>query len=424
MLRTALRMAAALLMATMVGGLPGPGPLGLRVSAADPEAPDLAVSILGDLYTMESDGTDQVRRTSTADQELNPDWSPDGSRIAFSRIAATVPGHYRIHLYTMRADGSSVTRVTSGAPDDWTPSWSPDGTRLVFSRWDPADDTGRIFAVDADGANLTQLTSASGTIGDASPDWSPDGTRIAFVRGNAAVSRSSVFLMGADGTGLTRLTPTAGGFAHAQVWSPAWSPDGGEIAFTVSSSTEQAIYTVRPDGSGLTRIQSSATSLHHPSWSPDGSQLVFTRDNAGSRLVGVMNADGSDTASLYRTVGEDPDWNPVVGVEPIRACRGYVVTVHAGTGGSPTPAGDVIEGTPAADVIDGLGGRDLVCGLAGDDLLTGGNGEDALQGARGEDTLVGAAGDDLLTGGAGTDTCRGGTGADHATTCETVSGVP
>ncbi len=388
----------------------------------DSGAPDLAVAIGGDLYGIQADGTAEVRLTSTAATDSYPDWSPDGSRIAFTRMDAS----YDFDLFVMDADGSNVSRVTSGAPDDMHPAWSPDGSRLAFTR--SVSNSTRIFTIDADGSNLTQLTTATGTTGDQYPTWSPDGSKIAFMRGNS--TRTSIYVMGADGSNPTRRTPTTGMFSDAIAAEPDWSPDGTEIAFSLiafrgTDTIDESIYTVHPSGTGLHRIYEGSRQVFHPSWSPDGSQLVFARAfEAGSYELGLVNADGSGAAFLYHQLGEDPDWNPTVGVEPISACGAYVVTVDTGSGESATSEDDVIAGTAGTDVVDSLGGWDVVCGLGGNDTLLGGTGYDVLKGAGGTDTLAGGSGDDRLAGGQGTDTCRGGTGRDSATSCEITSGIP
>jgi Tol biopolymer transport system component len=108
------------------------------------------------------------------------------------------------------------------------PDWSPDGTKIAFRFLPHCDyDENRIRVVDADGSGLVDLATRSGVQGF-SPSWSLDGTEIAFSGSRGQSDRSEgVYVMNADGSGAGRLTPKS--FGEAQY--PAWSPDGKRIAF-------------------------------------------------------------------------------------------------------------------------------------------------------------------------------------------------
>jgi dipeptidyl aminopeptidase/acylaminoacyl peptidase len=99
-----------------------------------------------------------------------------------------------------------------------------------------------------------------------------------------------------------------------EVGDPDWSPDGSLIVFQsppeANQGGEQNIFTIHPDGTGLTQLTAHLSSeadgkqgTFHPSWSPDGSQIVFIH-NPGTNGVGdlwVMNADGTDLHLLVAT---------------------------------------------------------------------------------------------------------------------------
>lgn len=98
---------------------------------------------------------------------------------------------------------------------------------------------------------------------------------------------------------------------NAMSYDAVWSPTDYRIAFVSSGPGNDEIYTIRPDGSELTRLTSNTWEWDkHPSWSPDGSKLTFwsNRDTA-RKQIWRMNADGSDVRNL--SSNEYNDWDPV-----------------------------------------------------------------------------------------------------------------
>jgi Tol biopolymer transport system component len=120
-----------------------------------------------------------------------------------------------------------------------------------------------------------------------------------------------IYTVNPDGSGLTQLTNTGDtGF-------PVWSPDKSRIAFArggfrgQNRTLKMDIYVMNADGSGQTQITSSTGNDYMPAWSPDGSQIAFVRDDfidAGN--IFVINADGSGEVGLTNTPGNDthPTW--------------------------------------------------------------------------------------------------------------------
>jgi TolB protein len=105
-----------------------------------------------------------------------PAWSPDGTRIAFTREGAGGT----TSIMVLALGGGGELTVTPAGGFDQAPDWSPDGTRIAFNRFLPGEGN-RIFTVAPNGKALTQRT--FGGPNDVHPAWSPDGTRIAFARG-------------------------------------------------------------------------------------------------------------------------------------------------------------------------------------------------------------------------------------------------
>ncbi len=101
----------------------------------------------------------------------DPAWSPDGTRIAFSRV---VGGH--AHLFVAKADGTGAQQITDGSDEDEQPAWAPDGKYLAFCSARGRDDRpsqANLFVVSADGSGLVQLTEGDRVA--CRPNWARDG---------------------------------------------------------------------------------------------------------------------------------------------------------------------------------------------------------------------------------------------------------
>lgn len=211
----------------------------------------------------------------------SPIWSPDGARIAASNTDG---------LYVMKADGSDLQHVSANSG---RVVWSPDGTRMVFECEMP-DGNQDICAIDADGANLTRLT--SDVAADTDPAFALDGGTLAFVTTRFG-AEPEIVLMNPDGSGVRRLGGGTIGTA------PAWSPDGGRIAYVTNGQT------------AVTNADGSSGRLLGPGgarvvWSPDGG-LVASSDACGlwcdDNYVVVMRADGGGV--LWSDVGAEAEWS-------------------------------------------------------------------------------------------------------------------
>ncbi|MSO86645.1 MAG: hypothetical protein EXQ71_03870 [Acidimicrobiia bacterium] len=245
------------------------------------------------IYVMNADGTDQTRVTNTLAGGELPSWSPDGTRIAFTKISIEDDS---AAIWVMNADGSGQTQLTGRLDASSRPSWSPDGNRIAFDSL--RDGNFEVYVMGADGSGQTRLT--NNPYDDLEPSWSPDGTRIAFT--SARNGYYEVYVMGADGSGQTRLTNSPG-----TDFGPSWSPDGTRIAFTSGrdGNYNYEVYVMNADGSGQTRLTNNPVWDFEPSWSPDGTRIAFSYGSYSWSQVYVMNADGTD-----QTLVTDPEAVP------------------------------------------------------------------------------------------------------------------
>lgn len=90
--------------------------------------------------------------------------------------------------------------------------------------------------------------------------------------------------------------------AHSVYYAlPSWAPDGKTIVFESNRDGEAAVYTIRPDGSSLTRITPRGSTGEQPNWSPEGRQIVFASKRDGASQLFLMKPDGSDVVALPGT---------------------------------------------------------------------------------------------------------------------------
>jgi dipeptidyl aminopeptidase/acylaminoacyl peptidase len=164
-----------------------------------------------DIWVMNEDGGNQVSLTSDMPDggvRSHASWSRDGSRIAFQQ-SLHGPTGTTASIWIMNADGTNKLQLTSTLTGfDAGPTWSPDGTRLAFTRYYGADDD--ITIIDINSGALTRIPLAGL---QANPAWSPDGQLIAFTSGNG------VYTMEPDGSRvrLRTVDPSWGGGI-----APAW----------------------------------------------------------------------------------------------------------------------------------------------------------------------------------------------------------
>ncbi len=256
-----------------------------------------------EIWVMNADGTEARPLTSSPRRDIEPAWSPDGTKIAF---ASARDDPENLQLYVMNADGSDQRRLFEDVRpwDSWTPAWSPDGTRIAFQvNKDVRQNGFDIYVANADGTDERLLVGGPGD--QYHVFWSPDGKYIVYV--DQGMEDSEIYIANADGSDPRPLTDNDSNEAY-----PRWSPDGQWILFQSDRDAVWRLYRMRPDGSDVQRVSVPVMGQDvMGAWSPDGKYVVFSSNRANRDWeLYVMPVDGSSWMRLTFNFPEVMDRYP------------------------------------------------------------------------------------------------------------------
>lgn len=288
-------------------------------STWSPNGKKIAYYRNGSLWVVNANRTGARELTSADFSGAAPSWSKRGL-IAFDRGGS---------IWVVNPKNGKERRVGPGSQ----PSWSPDGRRLLYVAVPRSADENDLFVMRANGSGRKQLTTTP-NVNEIQPAWSPGGRWFAYTAAKGVyamrndgkklrlVARRGLqpsWRKGTSGIVYTRRTALWNGYVlqtsldgkHTR-WllrprldaSPAWSPDGTQLAFT----RDGVVYLVGSDGAALHSIGLRGAD---PAWSPDGEHLVVA---SGVDLV-LANSDGSNPVFLLKldpakyTRVSQPNWS-------------------------------------------------------------------------------------------------------------------
>ncbi len=200
-----------------------------------------------------------------------------------------------------------TTSPSATAPTTPLPPLSGSGGGVIAFQSD-RDRQDEIYVMNADGSEQRLLIS-NGRALDGMPAWSPDGGQIAFAsrdRGKdfeICVVRVTDDLQAIEGKASERLTDNDFDDLH-----PTWSPDGTQIAFFSKRGSYSDIFVVNVDGTDERQLTDNQANDEDPAWSPDGTQIAFISGRDGDYGIYVMRPDGGDQRPL--TENDTNEWSP------------------------------------------------------------------------------------------------------------------
>jgi len=231
----------------------------------------------------------RMQATSSQGMDIFPSFSPAGSTIAYSSDAN---GKFEIYLKQLTR-GGQIVQLTNDGQINLQPAWSPDGKTIAFYSQRRAG----IWLVPALGGSPRQLT----TFGSG-PAWSPDGSQIVFQSAGIrdlsstagmAIAASTIWTVSVhDGATRQISQPIYPAGAHN---SPACSPDGKSIVFTVSEfGSDSGLWTMHIDGASVRRLAPGG-GLYNPVYSRDGNSIYLGALRYGDFAIWKIPVSGTET---------------------------------------------------------------------------------------------------------------------------------
>jgi TolB protein len=229
--------------------------------------------------------------------------------IASTQLAFVSNRSGNKEIWVMDYDGSNQHEITTLKTIALTPRWSPDATRIAFTCYVAAyrgDSSAQLCMYSTDSNRLITFPRFRGTT--CCPAWSPDGKQLAFM--SSGTSDPGIYISDVDGGHMHRVTLSRGVST-----SPVWNPKTGQqIIFLSDRGGEPVLYQMNSDGSNVEKIDMPDMGyVVDPAWSPNGQLLAFAwRRPSGNFDIYIMDIVSRQLVELTRDTGrnERPSWAP------------------------------------------------------------------------------------------------------------------
>ncbi len=206
--------------------------------------------------------------------ELVWDYRRTGSTLTTFDIGSGDPTLLRLQAWSPGCDSNNYTIVYTDEPHGGNPD---------LYLFDPVTGARRRITVDPDH-------------GERQPAWSRDGKHLAYLmNGGSYISRTDLKTMNIDGSGIAHLV----GSVDAPAFSPAWSPDGTQIAYAGSVQGVEQLSLVNADGTNPHVLAPDPNQGQDtPTWAPDGSRIAFSTFYNGQNTIKSVQPDGTGLATI------------------------------------------------------------------------------------------------------------------------------
>lgn len=248
----------------------------------------------------DSDGADEIT-VPTDENGVSPAWNPGGTMLAYTTFGVDS----RLIVIDLATGRSRIVAGPTRNSIYISPTFSPDGSRLIYSRG--GEDQADLYAQGVAGGETPRRLTVARSGENTNPTMSPDGRRIVYV--SNVLGRPELYIMDADGTNVEVLTNYEDSERNYRS-DPDWSPDGRLIAYQERINDRFQIRTIRASG-GTPKLLTSEGQNEQPSWAPDGRHLVFTSNRSGSRQLWVVDTESGRLRQLTQAAGSRlAAWSP------------------------------------------------------------------------------------------------------------------
>lgn len=260
---------------------------------------------LPQIFLVNIDGSGLVQLTSLNEGACQPEWSPDGTSMAFiSPCGGNNEMYEGASIFVLTIESGNTNQISTLGSGDYDPAWSPDGSQLAFTSLQ----TGRpqIFIFDFETGEAQRLMNR--TMVNYMPIWSPDGNQIVFVTPNPDNNLPTLFIVDSAGQENPR---TILGSAFRETFRPNWSPKGDLIIFDLAEEG-QIGGRLLPNKQNI-RINTPLAIVENLGFSPDAKWLICNglMDNPGQDIF-LMLPTGEGLLRLADDPADDyqPAWRP------------------------------------------------------------------------------------------------------------------
>lgn len=256
-----------------------------------------------EVYTIKPDGTDLKRVTTNSISEANPQWAPSGLKMAFDMYVDGTNKH-DIFIQNMQADGSysgppTVLGGADSVQQDFDPSWSPDSSKIAFHRCTITSGNCvgayQIQVVDVSSGAVTRVTNDAG-FEDTEPTWRKDGGYLTFTHENTTSNIYSIQIA----TPTLNAVPVqvdVGASSSDLLASPQWSPTENKVVYTKNGN-----FWVYNQDTNTKQQLTTVGGLSAPTWSPDG-KLIATGGSNQIRYFSATTGDLVHTSTVASNSG-------------------------------------------------------------------------------------------------------------------------
>lgn len=267
------------------------------------------------LVTIPAKPTPGATATPGPDQGESLRGSSIDGQIIFSRQG---------YLWSWRGDKSARLPVEPGASTVQgnpvqliQPSLSQDGTKLAFIRQD--ETFSDLWVANSDGTNARNLTNYRGSGTPRSPDfissslwafspaWSPDGTEVAFL---SDVGTDDLALWATSASKFNRRVVSKLAVGQGGLLRPSYAPQGNQFVAAAFENGKSQIYAIADGNGSPTKLTDLPEGAYDPILSPDGNFIAYIARKGNFSELWLMRADGSRPALLTNQASRYPAWSP------------------------------------------------------------------------------------------------------------------